>query len=246
MKSLALALILITTQALAQSPEVTPYRPGVGSPAVLSAPGYFELEVGYDKSKISSTKSQVFGALLKYGLNDQFGLLFGQSAQRISDAGITLNGLDDGLVGIKFVQKINPELAGGLQLTSSIPTGKRSIFRADKTTTTLTGLLGFDFSGLHADLNLGFTKLGDVEFNASRNQTNYSLGVSKALEGGWSIGIEASGSKVSGSPSGTTLLGSVSYTVNKNFAMDASVSRSRFDGVNGTNAGIGFTYLFAK
>jgi Putative MetA-pathway of phenol degradation len=246
MKSLFLALILVATQSLAQSPEVTPYRPGVGSPAVLSATDHFELEVGYDKTKISSTRTQVLGDLIKYGLSDQVGLLFGQPAQQISADGITLKGLGDGLIGVKFVQKINPELAGGLQLTSSIPTGKRAIFRANKTTTTLTGLLGFDFSGLHADLNLGFTKLGDVEFNTSRNQTNYSLGISKALDGGWSLGIEASGSKVSGNPSGTTLLGSVSYTVNKNFAIDASVSRSRFDNVNGANAGIGFTYLFAK
>jgi hypothetical protein len=247
--SLALFALVASCQAQAQTqttPEVTPYRPGVGSPAVLSAPGYLELEVGYDRFKSGSSQSQVLSGLLKYGLNDQFGLLLGQPWQQVSDAGAKFSGLGDGLIGLKFVKKLNSEFATGLQLTSSLLTGKQGVFRANKTTNAVTGLLGFDFSGLHADVNLGLTRLGDVEPGESRNQTGYSLGVSKALEAGWGLGLEVSGTRRSGSASTTALLGSASYTVTKTLAVDASISRSKSAGISATAAGLGFTYLFAN
>jgi predicted porin len=244
----AAVALVVSSATLAQSagPEVTPYRPGVGSPAVLSAAGYTELELGYDTAKGGGVRADTIGALLKYGVTDQIGLLLGLPYLRVRADGDSVKGLGDASLGIKFVTKINPELAAGAQLVTSLPTGKKNVFRADSPNITLTGLLGFDFSGFHADANLGFTRIGDNAPGTSSTRTGYSLGISRALDGGFGVGLEYSGARQSGAPNVNTILGAVTYTVSKTMAVDASASRSRASGVNANGFGVGMTYLFAK
>ncbi len=246
--AVATAVLTLSGTALAQStgPEVTPYRPGVGSPAVLSATGYAELELGYDTSKGGGVRADTIGALLKYGVTDNIGLLFGLPYLRVRAGGESVKGLGDSSLGVKFVTKLNPELAVGAQLVTSLPTGKKDVFRADSPNISLTGLLGYDFAGFHADVNLGFTHIGDNAPGTSSTRTGYSLGVSRALDGGFGVGLEYSGSRQSGTPNVNTILGAVTYTVSKTLAIDASASRSRSSGVNANGFGVGMTYLFAK
>ncbi len=243
--ALSIAVLSITAPVFAADPEVTPYRPGVGSPAVLSATGYAELELGYDLARGGGVRADAFGALLKYGLSDNFGLLVGLPYLRIDAGGASERGLSDGTLGLKFVTKGGEGLAYGAQLSMSLPTGKDA-FRSDNPSVNLTGLLGVDFSGFHADFNLGLTQVGDVDFGVSKSRTNYSLGVSRALDGGFGVGVEASGTRQSGAGNVTTILGALTYTVNRNFAVDTSVSRSRSGGTNVNGFGVGMTYLFGK
>ncbi len=242
-KRLVTVLSVAGTQfAFAADPEVTPYRPGVGSPAVLSAPGYFELEAGYEYGKVEGLRADTFGLLLKYGINDKLGLLVGVNPyQRLRLDGDSVSGVTDAFLGLKYVAKVNDSTALGAQLVTSLPTGDRA-FRSDNPNVSLTGLAGFDYSGFHSDINLGWTRLGEGD---SRNIFNWSASIGRTLSGPVSGALEVSGSRQSGI-NATRLLGSLSYAVDKKLVLDAYVSRARVEGVNGTTAGVGFTYLFAK
>ena len=242
-KSLVAAAIAASAfAAFAAEPEVTPYRPGVGSPAVLSAAGFFELEAGYEYGKAEGVRADTFGLLLKYGINDNFGLLVGVNPyQRLRADGASISGMSDSYLGVKFVNKMNESTALGLQLITTLPTGKRA-FRSDNPNLTLTGLAGFDYSGFHSDINLGFTRLGEGD---SRNIFGWSGSIGRTLSGPVSGALELSGTRQSGLTS-TRLLGSLAYAVDKRLVLDAYVSRAKAEGVYGTTAGVGFSYLFAK
>jgi Putative MetA-pathway of phenol degradation len=244
-----LATVLVAASlsgaACAADPEVTPYRPGVGSPAVLSATGYFELEAGYDYVKVRDLRTDNFGLLLKYGLTDNVGLLFGVSPYaRVKVGGESESGVSDASLGLKFVSKMNDTTALGLQLVSTLPTGSR-LFRSDNPNVTLTGLAGFDYSGFHSDINLGVTRFGDGVPGVSRNRFNWSASIGRALSGPVSGALEVSGTRQSGI-SATQVLGSLAYAVDKRLVLDAYVARARSEGINGTGFGVGLTYLFAK
>jgi hypothetical protein len=244
-KFIALAVFGIFSTAAQAADEVTPYRPGVGSPAILSATGRFELEVGLDRAKGGGVTATSVGGLLKYGLSDNVGLLFGLPYLSVKGNGSSVNGLGDSTIGLKWVQKANDAMAYGVQATASLPTGS-SALKGSGSTVTLTGLVGLDQSGFHTDLNLGVTRPGSSQVGIGRTRVGYSIGISRALGGGFGAGIEASGSRQSGTDSITTLLAAVTYTVNPNMALDASVSRTKAAGVGATAYGVGMSYLLPK
>jgi hypothetical protein len=248
-------LSLAAQQAFAAEPEVTPYRPGAGSPAVLSAIGYFEVEAGYDYLKYQDVRADAIGLILKYGLTDQFGLLLGVSPYaRTSSPYGSQSGTSDSLLGLKFVSKVSSATALGAQLVTTLPTGS-SAFRSDKPIVTFTGLAGFDFSGLHSDINLGVTRFGDGQgTGVSKNRFNWSAGLSSPLNGALSGAIELSGTQQSGSVNSTQFLASLGYAVSKKLVIDVYVARARAETNGGgssvnlsyTSFGTGLTYLFAK
>jgi hypothetical protein len=244
---LATAVCIVLAQsAAAAEPEVTPYRPGAGSPAVLSAAGYFELEAGYDYAKVEGLRSDSVGLLLKYGLSDTIGLLVGVNPYvRVKAFGSSDSGVSDASVGVKWVSKLNDTTAIGAQLVSTLPTGSNG-FGSDNANVTLTGLAGFDFSGMHSDLNLGVTRFGDATSGASRNRFNWSASIGRPLSGPISGALEVSGTKQSGSASSTQYLGSLAYSVNKKLVLDAYYAHARASGISGNGFGVGMTYLFAK
>jgi hypothetical protein len=244
-------LLLAAQQAIAAEPEVTPYRPGVGSPAVLSATGYFEVEAGYDYVKANDVRGDNIGLLLKYGVSDQLGLLIGVSPYvRFAYNDTSQSGVGDASLGLKFVSKVSSSTALGAQLVTSLPTGS-SAFRSDKPNVALTGLAGFDFSGLHSDINLGVTRAGeDQGSGVSRNRFGWSAGLSSPLSGPLSGAVELSGSQQSGVNTITQFLASLSYSVSKKLVVDAYIARARSEqdnvSVSGNSFGVGLTYLFAK
>jgi hypothetical protein len=241
----AVLISAISFSAVAADPEVTPYRPGVGSPAVLSAPGYFELESGYDYAKGAGIRSDGIGLTLKYGISDTLGLIIGVNPYlRVRGFGESETGISDASFGLKYVTKMNETSALGAQLVTTLPTGSRA-FRSDNPNVTLTGLAGFDFSGFHSDINLGWTRLGDAPLGVSRNRFGWSASLGRALSGPVSAALEVSGTRQSG-VNGTQVLASLAYAVNKQLVLDAYVARARVEGVNATGAGFGMTYLFAK
>lgn len=246
LKMSAIALALTCNFAAAQSgPEVTPYRPGAGSPAILSATGYFEVEGGYDFAKAGGVKVDALGLTLKYGLSDTIGLFIGVPYLRVREGGQSERGLADSVAGLKWVNKLNAESAWGLQFTSTLPTAK-SGFGSDNPSLGITAMYGVDFSGFHGDLNLGSRYAGDKTLGLSRNSFFYSAGISRAVGGGFGVGLEVSGTRQSGASTATAVLGALTYTVSRNLALDATLSRARSGGENGNGVGIGMTYLFSK
>ncbi len=244
-KYIAFSVCSLFSVAAQAADEVTPYRPGAGSPAVLSATGRFEVEVGFDRASGGGATATSLGGLLKYGLSDNIGLLFGVPYLRASDGTSSAKGFGDSFVGLKWVQKANEQVAYGVQATASLPTGSKQ-FGSDKSVITLTGLLGADVAGFRLDANLGASRSGEAIAGVSSVRKNYSLGISRALGGGLGVGVELSGGKQSGAASTTTLLGAVTYTVNSNLAVDGSVSRTRTAGLGVNAVGIGMSYLVPK
>lgn len=247
-------LACAATAAAAQAdelPQATPYRPGVGSPAVLSATGYFELEAGYDNLRVTPVRSDSLSLLLKYGLSDRLGLLVGLNPTvRLSGPDGAQSGVSDTAVGLKFVQRGGPQFAWGAQLVSTLPTGSR-LLRSDTPVPTLTALAGFDWAQWHSDLNLGVTRLGDNPGSGiSRQRYGWSASLSRPVVGPWSGAVELSGARQVGLGNSAQVLGSLSYSVSRRLVLDAYVARGRSNG-NGielynTGFGTGLTYLFAQ
>jgi Putative MetA-pathway of phenol degradation len=248
---LLLCLTPIVQQAFATEPEVTPYRPGVGSPAILSATGYFEIEAGADYLRGADARTTSAGLLVKYGLTDQLGLLIGITPIiRDSTPNKTQTGTGDSLLGAKLVNKVADGVSLGAQLVTSLPTGSKA-FRSDKPTVNLIGLAGFDFSGLHSDINIGVTRVGDDPGGGvSRNRVGWSAALSAPLNGPLSGAIELSGTNQSGAGKSTQLLASLSYGVSKSLVLDVYAARARSgsgeERTYSTGVGAGLTYLFAK
>jgi hypothetical protein len=236
---------IISGAAVAQSaPEVTPYRPGAAAGSAISAPGYFETEFSFDTAKGGGARADVFGGLLKYSFSSSTGLIFGVPILRLSGNGFgSESGLADSTIGLKHVVRLNDTNAMGFQLTSTLPTGKRQ-FRSDDPTVGLTGIYGADFSGFHADLNLG-ARFNTADVGDSMTFV-WVAGLGRPIGNGLGWYLEASGNKPKGGSNATTVLGALTYTVSKNLALDASVSRARTDGVNSNGVGVGMTYLFAR
>jgi hypothetical protein len=244
-KTIALVVIGLFSTAVQAADEVTAYRPGVGAPAYLSATGRFELEVGLDRASSGGTTATSLGGLLKYGLSDNVGLLFGLPYLSVKDSTGSAKGLGDSSIGLKWVQKANDSFAYGVQALATLPTGS-SNFKSNKSTVTLTGLVGFDQAGFHTDVNLGVIRPGESTFGIGRTRLAYSVGVSRAIGGGFGAFVEASGSRQSGTDNSTTLLAAVTYTVDPNLVLDGSIARTKSGGVGVTSYGVGMSYLLPK
>jgi Putative MetA-pathway of phenol degradation len=244
-KFIALALVGLFSTAVQAADEVTAYRPGVGAPAYLSATGRFELEVGFDRASAGGATATSLGGLLKYGLSDNIGLLFGVPYLNVKDSTGSVKGLGDSSIGLKWVQKANASVAYGVQAMATLPTGS-SAFKADKSTITLTGLVGLDTAGFHTDFNVGLIRPGTSVAGIGKSRLAYSVGVTRALGGGFGAFVEASGSRQSGTDSTVTLLAAVTYTVDPNLVVDASVSRTKVAGEGVTAFGVGMSYLLPK
>lgn len=251
-KTIVLTLLVGSSAAYAADPEVTPYRPGVGSPAVINAPGTVEVEVGYDYAKASGARVDNLSALLKYGLNSNFGLLLGLNPYvKLSGGGASVSGTSDVNVGVKYVTKLQPELAAGAQLLVSLPTGSSTVGGGGKSNVALTGLIGVDFSGFHSDINLGVTRAGENPgAGVSRNRIGWSASLGKTISGPLSGAVELSGNSLSGADKTVQLLGSLSYSVSTSLVVDGYLSRARTtvsgSNVNSNGFGVGFSYLVAK
>jgi hypothetical protein len=244
-KYIALAAFSLFSTAVQAADEVTAYRPGVGAPAYLSATGRFELEVGFDRASAGGVSATSLGGLVKYGLSDNVGLLFGLPYLNAKSSSGSVKGLGDSFIGLKWVQKANDSFAYGAQATATLPTGS-SAFKSDKSTITLTGLVGLDQAGFHTDFNLGLSRPGTTVAGVGKNRIAYSVGVTRALGGGFGAFVEASGARQSGTNSSVTLLAAVTYTVDPNLVVDASVSRTKVAGEGVTAYGVGMSYLLPK
>lgn len=250
--SLALTLLVGSSAAYAADPEVTPYRPGVGSPAVINAPGTFEVEAGYDYAKASGLRSDSLGLVLKYGLSPNIGLFLGVSPYvKLSAGGASVSGSSDMVWGAKYVTKLQPEFAAGAQLTVSLPTGSGQVNGGNKSNVALTGLIGVDFAGFHSDINLGVTRAGENPgAGVSRNRIGWSASLGRTISGPLSGAIELSGNSLSGADRTVQLLGSLSYSVSSALVVDGYLARARTtvsgSNVNSNGFGVGFSYLVAK
>lgn len=99
---LAALLLILTVSARAQNkPDATPYRPGVATPAALSAPGWLEVEMGSERTKIGrGQRSDALPYSLKLAFTPDWGIrIEGDAWLRSREAGeVTSGGGDTSLI----------------------------------------------------------------------------------------------------------------------------------------------------
>lgn len=125
MKQLAAAWFTagLAGAALASEPPATPYRPSVSSPAALPAPGYLELEAGWQKTGGEESRSGL-PLLLKYAFSEDFGVLLGTEAavSQVVPGASRQRGMGDSTLVLKWRRPLADGRALGLELGAKLAT----------------------------------------------------------------------------------------------------------------------------
>lgn len=242
-------LMLALLPAVAADTEgvtATPYRPTVSNPADLSAPGFFELEAGWQRSTRSSeaAKQSSLPWLLKYAFSDRFGLLIGGEAALsvTDDAGDTLRGNGDTTFTAKFKFPHTESMAWGLEVTRKFPTASTGL-GSDKVDWILNGIYSTSVAEYAIDINLGVTRLGLQESGLARQEYSWAMGAAHELAGAWGAALELSGTRREGAPSTRQFLAAVSHTFSANTVLDIGVAWGLNDASADATVFAGFTRL---
>ena len=165
-----------TTAALADDDlGANPYRPSVGSPASLSAPGHFEMEAGFAHETAPGAHLSNTPLLLKYAFTDRFGVTFGISPwMRVSAAGSSVSGNGDGSITLKAAHPVSDAFMIGGELTASVPVASKGL-GGNHSDLTLNLIASNDFAGFHSDINVNSTRLGEIEIAAGSKEEHAQL-----------------------------------------------------------------------
>jgi hypothetical protein len=239
---------LPSTAALADGDlAANPYRPSVGSPAGLSAPGHFEMEAGFASETAPGTRLRNTPMLLKYAFTDRIGVTFGISPWiRASAPGTSVSGNSDGSVTLKLAQPVSDTFMIGGELTTSLPVASNGL-GGNRSDITLNLIASNDFAGFHSDINVNSTRLGDAQAPGVSGQINgWSAGISRPVNDKLGAGFELSGTRQGGIGTSNQWLAFVSNALSKKLVLDVYAARERAAGVYTKKVGFGFTYLFAR
>lgn len=230
MRHLSLAIVLVSlSNALlaAEEPDVTPYRPGISTPAELSKPGWLEMELGWQRQK--NPDSERRGSLpytLKLAFSPNWGVrVEGEAQVKSSDPnGTRLSGIGDTAVVLKRRFALDQDHAFGLEAGANFATAKEGL-GSGKTDYLLNGIYSADLGAYHFDVNLIATRLGQVDPGEGRWRTTWAGAVSRGLNDRWGVSGEVSASQQSGTPNTAQLLTAITYSVSKQMVFDFGASR---------------------
>lgn len=244
-------LALVSRAALADDaePSTTPYRPSVSTPAALSAPGWLEIEAGFehDHGAARSRRDSV-PMTFKFAFSPDWGIRIGQEAWvRQGDDSGHLSGIGDTSIVLKRRFEIDDKQAFGLEAGVTVPSGRRGIGSSSgKADYAINAIYSADLGDWHTDLNLMTTRLGQTDPGASRGQWLWAASLSRTLNDQWSVGGEVSGTHQRGAESTRQFLFAASFNVDKRLTLDAGAARSLRSGAPVWSAFTGFTWLAAR
>jgi hypothetical protein len=249
--TIALAAMAYCGFAVSQDVSVTPYRPTVSTPAALSAPGWLELEAGVQRYDVATRIwRDSIPYTLKLAFTDDWGIrVGGELLARIPDpAGGDVLGFGDTSLVLKRRFALNDASALGLEAGVEFPTAATGLHSGSGGTDfTLTGIYSVDFgTGLHADVNLGVTRLGTVPPAVSRDQLLWAIAVSHDLGAGWGLAGEVSGIDQGGVSASTQVLMAASYSARKSITWDFGVARSATAATSSWSVLAGGTFLLSQ
>lgn len=208
-------------------PSVTPYRPTVSNPAVLSQPGWLELETGWNQARAKDgSKSANLPYTLKYAFSSDFGILLGGDAyvSQSDPAGGSLSGNGDTLLLLKQRWDAGTDSAFGVEYGAKLPTAKKNL-GSGASDYLVNGIYSTEMSGNTLDFNLGLTQMGAVAQGESRQQWSWAATWSRPLDETWGIGVELSGSARGRTPPLNQFLMALGYSVNRRIVLDAGLSK---------------------
>lgn len=225
----ALLAVSIALPAFAEEdiPTVTPYRPTVSNPAVLSRPGWLEVESGWINS--TATDNSTRGSLpytLKLAFTNNFGVLLGGEAfvDQVDPAGGHTSGTGDTLLLLKNKWSASEDSlsAFGLEYGFSSPTAQNGVGSGSgKTDYLVNGIYSADLYENTIDLNLNITELGNVQPGESSQLWGWAATWSRALNDTWGIAAEVSGSSRQGADPSDQFLAAVNYAMSRRVVWDA-------------------------
>jgi len=226
MKQLAAAWFTagLAGAALASEPTATPYRPSVSSPAALPAPGYLELEAGWQKTGGEESRSGL-PLLFKYAFSEDFGILLGTEAvasQAVHGAS-RQRGMGDSTLVLKWRRPLADERALGLELGAKLATASDGLGSGHRDYS-LNGIYSFDFGAYHGDLNLTYTRLGMAGGGGGRDQLGWAAGLSRDIAEDWGATLEFSGQARRGGKGTVQALAAFSCAVSRTLVLDVGVA----------------------
>lgn len=222
------SLVCLSAGALAQEdgPAVVPYRPSVATPAELPAPGWPELEAGWNGAKGGGTaRSQSVPLVFKLAWSESWALLVGTDAydwQRDFDGSVAHSGGDTTLT-LKYKLPVNGNLALGAEIGVALPTA-RPPFGSGCADWGLNTIASFDLDATHVDVNAGATLLGAVDVGQRRWQGAWAVAVSHPLAGQFGLTGEMSGLAQHGTSAQTQGLIAFNYNVSRKLVLDIAVA----------------------
>jgi hypothetical protein len=230
--------------ALASEPAATPYRPTLSNPAELSAPGHLELEAGWQRETGGGERRAAVPWLAKYAFSEDFGLLLGgEAAVWLRDAaGVRSSGHGDVSLALKFRRPLDGTSALGLEVGARLATASDGL-GSGRNDYTVNGIYSGDFGPLRGDLNLGYTRLGDVPAGEGRDEAAWAIALSRALGVHWGAAAELSGTARRGARPASQFLAAVSYSVSPTLVLDAGAATALGGGAPDWTAFLGFTWL---
>jgi hypothetical protein len=222
--------VLSSANAEEDIPSVTPYRPTISNPAVLSRPGWLEVESGWINS--TATDSSTRGSLpytFKLAFTDSFGVLLGGEAlvNQVDAVGARTTGAGDTslLLKNKWSVSENGNAAFGLEYGFVSPTAQNGLGSGSgKTDYLVNGIFSTDVSGNTIDLNVNVTELGNVLPDESNKLWGWAATWSTALNDTWGIAAEFSGASRQGQDPNSQFLAAVNYATSKRVVWDAGFS----------------------
>jgi hypothetical protein len=198
----------------------------VATPAQLPAPGWPELEAGWNGAKGGdAARSESVPMVFKLAWNENWGILVGTDAydwQRDFDGNAAHSGGDTTLT-LKYKLPVNDDIALGAEIGVGLPTA-RAPFGGGSVGWGLNTIASFDFDTTHVDVNAGAAKLGTVDEGQGRWQEGWAISVSHPLVGDFGITGELSGLAQRGTSAQTQGLVAINYNVSRKLVLDFAVA----------------------
>lgn len=225
------AVILFTglnTTALGQeeSPAVVAYRPSVATPADLPAPGWPELEGGWNGAKGGDlARSQSVPIAFRLAWSESWGLVVGTDAydwQRDFD-GNTAHSGGDTTLQLKYRLPVNDSLSLGAQFGAALPTARPPI-GTGKTDWGGVAIASFDSELAHVDVNLIGTRLGAVDEGLGQWQGAWAIAASHPLPHELTMTGELSGIVQRHTSAKAQALAGLNYNASRQIVFDVGVA----------------------
>ncbi len=243
-----------STRALSAEPEdvsVTPYRPTVSTPAALSAPGWLEIEAGLQGADVGGApRRDSFPYALKLALTEDWGVRVAGEAWVRDPTALNRESAPGGDTSLILKRRfaVNDRSAFGLELGLTAPTARAGLHSGSgQTDYTATGIYSSDFAhSLHADFNLGLTRLGSADPSTSHHQAMWAAALQDGVSARWGIVAELSGTRQGGTRSTAQLLGGATFSPGKRVTWDFGVARGLNSPSPGWTLFVGTTFLAAR
>jgi len=252
-RSAAMLSLLAAFAAVAgddEGPSVVPYRPSVSTPAVLSAPGWLEVESGFTQEHAGAgVRRDSVPVTLKLAFTPDWGVRVGADAwvQQRDESGERATGSGDTAIIVKRRFAVDDESAFGLEGGGTLPSSRHGLGSGSgKPDWVLNAIYSADFGAWHTDINAAATRFGAQEGTASRAQLLAAASLSRSLDEHWSVVGEVAGAGQHGADATRQLLVAASYNVSKRLVLDAGAARTLRAGAPSWSAFTGMTWLAAR